>query len=290
MSVPAFIPNIPTFQPIPKMPDTQNSEPVRENRYADICRRVVDAARTHREQWEAWFSDKADKQFCPRHPSKSLDVDKTNSVAESVRLKCNVIITHACPICARVRLEAMENDWLIATGCPHTLLHATFDNWTPRTEDDSETLTTCRRWSSAPTGALLLFGSDFGTGKSHLAVACLKAVHRGRFITHDDFIEALRAKYSNARAEDIKASLIETPFMVLDDLGITTGGKDELPALHRVLNKRFDTAKPFVLTANVDTPAELVDYLGGRMVDRLCRFAYSIRTLKGESWRYQPPN
>lgn len=264
--------------------------PAPENRYAEICRRVVDAAKLHREQWEAWFQDIGEKHCCPRHPSQPVDVDKDRSLAESARLKSNVIIHNACPICSRTRFETSENEWLIAAGVPQNLLHCRFDNWKPRTPEDEDTLAVCRKWASAPTGALLLFGSDYGTGKTHLAIAMIRAVHRGRFLAHYQFLSKLRDTYRNSHAEDIISACIEAPFLVLDDMGTTCGGNDEQSALHRLLDERYAHARPFVLTSNANEPAELDELLGGRMLDRLIGYAYSIRTLKGESWRSQPPN
>jgi DNA replication protein DnaC len=70
--------------------------------------------------------------------------------------------------------------------------------------------------------------------------------------------------------------------LVLDELGVSTGGRDEFPALYEVLNHRHGEELPTVLTTNVPIE-QFVEAFGDRIADRLATARFC--QLKGESWR-----
>lgn len=216
---------------------------------------------------------------CPHGgPDHMLDFEETCRASWQ---KPDVELVYApCADC-RARELTPDDLRLHRLGAPKTLLKATFDNWKPRLASDHAVLNTCRDFAARPSGFLVLQGG-VGLGKTHLSVAIMRTVKGGRLVTQNAFLLMLRETYRNDRATNPVEICKTTRLLVFDELGVSSGGKDEFPALYEVLNHRYNEDLPTVLTTNVAV-AEFVQAFGDRIADRLATAKFCA--LKGESWR-----
>ena len=107
---------------------------------------------------------------------------------------------------------------------------------------------------------LLLVG-DPGTGKTHLAVAALKALiergHEGIFYDYQNLLESIRSSYDKASgASDREAyrNALDTEVLLLDDLGahrVTDWVEDTVTS---IITHRCNHRKPLIATTNIPDP------------------------------------
>jgi DNA replication protein DnaC len=124
-----------------------------------------------------------------------------------------------------------------------------------------------REFPAADHTGLLLVG-DTGTGKTHLAVAALKALiekgHQGVFFDYQNLLDRIRAGYDSASgASDREAyrSALDTEVLLLDDLGshrVTEWVEDTVTS---IITYRCNHKRPLIATTN------LSDEPGGRAED-----------------------
>lgn len=143
---------------------------------------------------------------------------------------------------------------------------------------------------------LWLYGG-YGTGKTHLAAAIALTRQQKRetvmFVNVPDWLERLRATFSGGRDAEISysqrlAQVRNAPFLVLDDIGLKNPSPWARERLFQVLDHRYVTRRPTVLTSSGD-----LDELGERILtrvldDRVCtRFELTCRayTLRRRSVR-----
>lgn len=184
--------------------------------------------------------------------------------------------------CQKCREEA-ELDRLQDCGVPEILLRATFENFMPDSEDDAGHVEVVKAFCEARRGFLILLGG-FGTGKSHLAAAALRTFGRGWFIGHNSLLLALRATYRDHAAFNPIERAQAARLFVLDDVGLSGGGKDELPMLHEIFNHRHNERLPTIITSNLQYNG-LASVLGERMTDRLRESAFRVLMFNGASHR-----
>lgn len=109
-----------------------------------------------------------------------------------------------------------------------------------------------------------IFG-PVGTGKSHLASAVARmAVDDGMKVRVTDMpgiIARLKGTFgTQASEEDVLAGLSRCGLLVIDDLGKETPTDWTLTQVFRVINDRYETMRPVVVTSQYDLKA-----LGGRL-------------------------
>jgi len=232
-------------------------------------------------RWRAWAA-KQPPVRCEKHKAEQ-PVDEDASLRAS--LETLTIVARPCPVCVAESREVEFRAKLIRCGVPANLAHATLNNWNPTTADDRVTLEKVREFAKAKRGFLVLMGSDYGIGKSHLAVAVLREAGWGRFLTQNQLLLKLRATYRDDKAEDIIEVCKRVKVLVIDEVGLSSGGRDELPMLHEILNHRHGAASlRTVLTSNLEKD-DFVAAIGERMIDRLRESAFASRSLKGKSHR-----
>ena len=196
-----------------------------------------------------------------------------------------VLVWNDCPEC-RVR------ESLRVAGVPANLLHATLENWTVQVPEDAGVLTKARAFLASPVGFFVLASPEFGNGKSHVAAAMLRLTFeegyrqtsKVRYITQAEILRGLRRKYDDARAEDLVATLAQVPFLVLDDFGVSAGGRDEQPALYDILSDRYAEKRPTVLTMNL-SPDQFRGAIGARMASRLRESTFAWADVRGPGYR-----
>ncbi len=217
------------------------------------------------------------EQTCPVHRTQQL-IDMDMSVHETLRTGQMQVIWVACGECA------IEKE-LERAGVPKNLLHCNLTNFDPKTDKQRTALRVATEYATMKTGFLIIAGEQYGVGKSHLAVAIMRAKPQaGRFITQAEFLTKLRQTYRREDAEDIVTNCKRVPLLVLDDIGLSVGGRDEMPTLHEVLNHRYGNKMRTILTTNLQD-IQLKETLGARMIDRLKESVFSFLHIDGVSQR-----
>jgi DNA replication protein DnaC len=113
-------------------------------------------------------------------------------------------------------------------------------------------------WVEEPRGWVLLQGS-YGCGKTHLAAAIANArLSKNKpvlFVTVPDLLDYLRAAYSPTVEETFEQRFIEVrdaPLLILDDLGAQSATPWAAEKLYQILNARYMSKAPTVITTNLD--------------------------------------
>lgn len=113
----------------------------------------------------------------------------------------------------------------------------------------------------------LLFHGPYGVGKTHLAVAILKDVIRkagakGYFFETPELLRQVRNTY-NAQVDEtemgILRPIIEADILVLDDLGTEKTSEWVQETLGLVINSRYNTRRPTIITSNLHDPLDGTD-------------------------------
>ena len=134
-----------------------------------------------------------------------------------------------------------------------------------------------------------------GTGKSHLAVAIMRAVHEARpdvgvvYMPADRLIARVQDSYGTGTTDQLIERLRLAHLLVLDDLGREKGTVDALRTICTVLDER--EGAPTVVTAN-GTPAQLAtrysdEGLWDRVASRLGDEVYRYVAVPGPDRRFR---
>ncbi len=129
-----------------------------------------------------------------------------------------------------------------------------------------------RAFADAPDGWLLLSGAS-GCGKTHIAAAIVnKLLERGEpalFVVVPDLLDHLRSAYqpnADIGYDDLFERVRNAPVLVLDDLGTQAQTPWAQEKLFQLINHRFNTRLPTVVTTNL-LPEQLDDRLRTRLTD-----------------------
>ena len=260
--------------PIPQEPATASG-----NEFIERLRKVGEEA--------AAFREKITKQLgvekyraCQTHDCELLP-DVELSIRDSREAGQYIARFKPCPICQR--LKHGPESWKLKLGIPAELMDATLDNWNPQTEEEHGHLLKVKTFVKKRTGFLILLGAR-GRGKTHLSAAIISHFRTGRMFTQADLLYRLRQRYSDNAAEDVITAAKHAKILVIDEMGLSAGGKDEFPMLHEILSHRHTNYLPTVLNGNI-TPTELAQIIGERMQDRLQQSLVYRIIFTGESNR-----
>ena len=129
-----------------------------------------------------------------------------------------------------------------------------------------------RAFAEAPDGWLVLSGAS-GCGKTHIAAAVVnRLLERGEpalFVVVPDLLDHLRSAYQpNAEIgyDDLFERVRNAPVLVLDDLGTQAQTPWAQEKLFQLVNHRFNTRLPTVVTTNL-LPEQIDDRLRTRLTD-----------------------
>lgn len=183
--------------------------------------------------------------------------------------------------CNCVFIEARSNNWESA-GIPTLYENASLDNFiipndSPATTQEMQSiLLTVRKYTREfPTKNKpgLLFVGNPGTGKTHLAVAALRALidrgFQGRFTDYQHLLQRIRSSYdpaSGSSDREALSSALDSEVLLLDDLGahrITDWVEDTVTS---IITHRCNTQKAIIATTNLPDP-EMTPASGGRKFD-----------------------
>jgi DNA replication protein DnaC len=152
--------------------------------------------------------------------------------------------------------------------------------------------------NTKPQGLLLL--GDPGTGKTHLAVAALRAViakgFEGIFFDYQNLLERIRSGYdanSNSSDKETYRNAIDTDILLLDDLGahrVTDWVEDTVTSL---ITQRCNQRKTLIATSNlIDERANITDHrttlaerIGPRARSRLFEMCRVIKMPRIDDFR-----
>lgn len=229
---------------------------------------------------DAFLAERPKEEECGEHPGQKqkLSRELTREYAYRSRdggIEFNGPVYSACPLCERNRL--------LRQGVPPALVHSTFNNWLPRTTTKHEHLSLVQEFVRVRRGFLFLLG-PVGVGKSHLAVSVMRAVREGLFVRQAQLLRQLRRHYHDSAVENPIADAQEAGLLVLDELGVSSGGRDELPMLDEILACRYEQKRPTIITSNL-TWEQISTALGDRLADRLNEACYRVLVFAGKSHR-----
>lgn len=245
-------------------------------------------AEQERRELEIYAAGQPQTVACENHPHVIRHINLNLSSAQSHTARIAgaegwTLVYDACAECRKDKATREKVSWLQSAGCPPILCHATLDNFLIENDQDRAALGIARKFAADGKGFLFMTGNG-GDGKSLLAVAILRAVGSGFFMTHNDLLFKLRRGYGDNDAEDILERAIDAKLFVLDDVGLSTGGRDDIPMLHHVLSNRHDAQMPTVVTSNLTLP-DVYRTLGDRMAQRFAQSQYAHVAFSGPSHR-----
>jgi DNA replication protein DnaC len=160
-----------------------------------------------------------------------------------------------------------------------------------------------REYPAASEHGLLLMGRS-GVGKTHLAVAALKALtargHQGLFYDYRELLKQIQASYnpeSQTTEMEVLEPVLRAEVLLLDDLGASKPSAWALETVGHILNARYNDKLVTLVTTNyIDDPQpadprrlvqrddSLADRIGNRIRSRLYEMC---RTLEIEAADYR---
>lgn len=194
--------------------------------------------------------------------------------------------------------ELVRQDRLAEANIPKRYQHCTLDKI--RTYNDSlqEAVDRARRFVDAYPAVdrgLLLLGHA-GVGKTHIVVGVLRAVIQktgvaGLFYDTRELLKTIRSSYDpvvRTSETHILRPVMETPFLVLDDLGAErpTDWVEEM--MNLIVNTRYNEKRVTLFTSNypdipdIEEPNSLLCRIGFRMRSRLQEMCTTIEIDAGD--------
>lgn len=241
------------------------------------CAGLLTAIQARQAEFSQWLANQPQSVTCSHGQKHPIDAEQSSLATR--RIGEFKAVYQDCQACA----ADMAGEWLKMRGVPSILCHASLDNWIARNEQESATLDSVKRFSRVRRGFLLLLG-EVGTGKSHLAVAVMRHFRKPWLIKQSNMLGMLRKTYRDDRAEDPLDKAKAADLLVLDEIGLSSGGRDELPLLHEALDFRHGERLPTILTSNLALDG-IREVLGPRLTDRLRESAFAILSMSGSSMR-----
>jgi DNA replication protein DnaC len=152
------------------------------------------------------------------------------------------------------------------------------------TDHDPDTRTALADWSGEPRGRNLVLLGPVGTGKTHAAVAAVRALHdRGDEVVFLPVVELLD-QLRPGGPEHALSEYAHADVLVLDDLGAERPTEWTGERLYALINRRWLEERPTVATTNLD-PDPLRTALGERVFSRLVGNDAVVLRLAGKDRR-----
>jgi DNA replication protein DnaC len=145
-------------------------------------------------------------------------------------------------------------------------------------------------FAESPDGWLLLSGAS-GCGKTHIAAAIVnRLLERGEpalFVVVPDLLDHLRSAYQPGAEigyDDLFERVRNAPVLVLDDLGTQAQTPWAQEKLFQLINHRFNTRLPTVVTTNL-LPEQIDDRLRTRLTDASIARVYVLEAKRPSELR-----
>ena len=200
---------------------------------------------------------------------------------------------------------------LADANIPKRYLHCTFDNFSAYNESLERALEAARRIpdrfdraaSRELVGRGVFLDGQPGVGKTHLAVAVLKAIIdrfgvSGVFYDTRELLRVIRSTYDpSIRTTEVEVlrPVMTTQVLVLDDLGAEKTSEWVEETMNLIVNTRYNERRMTLFTSNyLDIPDDtdvnsLVFRIGHRMRSRLHEMCDFIE-MDGADYREKPIN
>jgi len=184
---------------------------------------------------------------------------------------------------AAVELKRWDslNDQLFATGVALRFRSCSLKNYIATESAQIQALNSAKAYvdqfeECVDAGRCLLMLGNFGNGKTHLGCAILKEVVTrysvsALYAPAPDIIAALKASFAKGSADTEQGILNElcaVDLLLIDELGAQSGTEFERHSLHTIIDKRYRSMLPTIITSNLPS-SELAAYIGDRALDRL---------------------
>lgn len=213
------------------------------------------------------------------------------------------------------KVKEMNQKMMQAIGIPKRYENATLSNY----EVSNEKQAKAKRYSEAyvnrfesvlDKGASMIFCGKVGTGKTHLAYAIAREVYqryhekltpkltaensdkkRNKSIVKVasalDILRDVKSTYSS-KTEKTELEMIENyasfELLIVDEVGVQFGSEAEKVILFEVFNRRYLAMKPTIMISNLAL-ADLTNFVGDRVIDRLMENSGSVLDFDWESYR-----
>lgn len=143
-----------------------------------------------------------------------------------------------------------------------------------------------RNFSKHTRRGLLLMG-NYGTGKTHMAMAILHEILKngiaGVFVSMPDLVNDLIMSFKTDDQSIKYETALTKKLVIIDDLGAERLRDWVKEYIYRLINTRYLKEMPMILTTNLSIP-ELEEHIGKAAVDRLIEIC-DIIPFEGPSWR-----
>lgn len=199
-----------------------------------------------------------------------------------------------CPICSELAAQkrkaeedaeaaqerSRRHSVKLQQACiPPRFIGRSFENFAADTDAKRSALTTIRSYAEdfdglSQSGRGLILAGMPGTGKSHLAAACLQALmpsHSVLYATCLDMIRSVRETWrrdSEMTERQVLRMYAEIDLLVIDEIGVQYGTEGEQTVTFEIIDQRYRNLNPTILITNQDQKG-LKQYLGERSFDRL---------------------
>ncbi|MBV9228599.1 MAG: ATP-binding protein [Chloroflexi bacterium] len=155
----------------------------------------------------------------------------------------------------------------------HAFRENTFRTFNPRVPGVQEAYQAAIEYAENPDGWLVLIGPN-GTGKTHLAAAianqCLEDGAVVLFAVVPDLLDHLRAAFAPTATEvydQLFSKMREAEVLILDDLGSQQSSPWANEKLFQLLNYRYNSRMPTVVTANAKGMQGVDERIRSRLSD-----------------------
>lgn len=201
------------------------------------------------------------------------------------------------------RKELRAREWAKKLGraaIPEKFADRTLCSYAPETDGQHRALARAKWYAdnfdeALLHGTCLLLCGHKGTGKTHLAIGIahqvMKAGRSALFISVARAIRSIKETYDKGcdRTEaQAYRDLIEPDLLILDEAGIGFGSDFEKNALLEIINGRYETSRPTIMTSNLAAPA-LEEAIGERSFDRLREGGSKLVVFDWDSHRGRRP-
>jgi DNA replication protein DnaC len=169
------------------------------------------------------------------------------------------------------RVERRSARMITAARIPQRYAHCTLDDYSPNYKGNNKSLNSAllqarnfvKEYPFEKDGNGMLLTGPVGVGKTHLAVAMLKAViteygAKGLFCDYRNLLKEIQNSYgrNDVSEKQILAPVFEAEVLVLDELGAAKPTDWVWDTVQHILNTRYNDRRTTIITTNYPNDKE----------------------------------